>query len=740
MKKKTIIYAMQALLLAAPTLLGAQGLTDNFSTNAWTQNITGASPVVGGGVMNFATATTGIRCAAMNYSHRSLGFTLNSADSWTAEFEFSPTNASNTSNTNTYSPAHTLLSLSAGTANSWNTTSGGGISNIDDVEVYYNCTLNANSNSWQIFGRSKDGTTWNTASTGITLDAVTTTFTTFYIRLQRISPTQGIVSVFTDATFTTHLAGSPACFPIASTVTGLTHAQMGAIPQGGNIRYLTATIDNLNIYNNSLCLDYASNAGWNQTGSLVSIPGAGPNCAFSGCPGNSDHSEERDLGGLIQNSRQWYAETQFVPTTISSIGPGHGILCLAAGTAGNIWDFSPVNNQDVVAAYLSSTQYSGSAGWMMYGVAKDGTTWSAPSTGIHIPALNRNYFVVLERISATCGRLSVYSDAAHQNQLAGSPQDFTIPAGVTGLNTLSHTSMKQAGGSRNLTATVDNTCIINYFESGGVISMDQTICLGSAPDTLESNADASHVGCGGSGTYQWEMESPCGSGFWSQISGATSPDYLPASPTVTTCYRRAATVPNGCTNVTMYSNTITITVNPAPTVDPGPGAYLCCGPVYTMGGSPTASGGASPYTYNWNPSVHLSCTNCANPTTDICQWTNGEQNSYTITVTDANGCTAWTKVEIRRSLTCREGNPNDPEADLISIYPNPSDGMITVNIPESKIGETMSIYDLTGRMVYTENLSGQQSKINLSMYETGVYFIHIGSGENEFIQKIEIQH
>ena len=55
----------------------------------------------------------------------------------------------------------------------------------------------------------------------------------------------------------------------------------------------------------------------------------------------------------------------------------------------------------------------------------------------------------------------------------------------------------------------------------------------------------------------------------------------------------------------------------------------------SIGGSPsTATGGAGPFTYLWNPTTNLSSSTASNPTSYACSAT------YNVTVTDSKGCTA----------------------------------------------------------------------------------------------------
>ncbi|HVM49025.1 MAG TPA: hypothetical protein VMU04_13425, partial [Candidatus Acidoferrum sp.] len=90
------------------------------------------------------------------------------------------------------------------------------------------------------------------------------------------------------------------------------------------------------------------------------------------------------------------------------------------------------------------------------------------------------------------------------------------------------------------------------------------------------------------------------------------------------------------------SGNATVTVNPKPTADAGPGQTVCIGCGTAIGGSPTASGGSgSDYTYSWTPASGLSSATVANPTA-----TPTSTTTYTVTVTDGNGCSADSSVTV----------------------------------------------------------------------------------------------
>lgn len=81
------------------------------------------------------------------------------------------------------------------------------------------------------------------------------------------------------------------------------------------------------------------------------------------------------------------------------------------------------------------------------------------------------------------------------------------------------------------------------------------------------------------------------------------------------------------------TNLIQVFANPSASA--GPNRPLCAGSSVVIGGSPTGSGGTPPYTYHWTPALGLDAQNIANPTASPTAST-----TYTVTVTDANGCSA----------------------------------------------------------------------------------------------------
>jgi len=137
-----------------------------------------------------------------------------------------------------------------------------------------------------------------------------------------------------------------------------------------------------------------------------------------------------------------------------------------------------------------------------------------------------------------------------------------------------------------------------------LITGQDTICRG---DNVLLTAN-------GGGTY-----------IWNTNETTTS---INVTPTSITSY--SVSVSNG-----VCASTASITIVPqGPIVSAGPNVTI-------TGGNSTQLSGSGIGTYNWTPSNGLSCNNCTNPIANPLQTT-----TYTLTVTDSNGCSAKSAVTI----------------------------------------------------------------------------------------------
>ncbi len=170
-----------------------------------------------------------------------------------------------------------------------------------------------------------------------------------------------------------------------------------------------------------------------------------------------------------------------------------------------------------------------------------------------------------------------------------------------------------------------------------VVSPQITACAG--PDTAICFGQCVTLGCaipatGGTPplTYFW-----AGGAF-----PANSPNPT-ACPTSSTTYTLVVTDAFGCS----ATDQVNVVVRPLPIANAGPDGsiYACSEDSIILGGSPSATGTCSPYTYSWTPTFNLSlrCDTCPNPILDSL----GNHTLFTLCVTDCNGCSACDDVYVQ---------------------------------------------------------------------------------------------
>lgn len=78
----------------------------------------------------------------------------------------------------------------------------------------------------------------------------------------------------------------------------------------------------------------------------------------------------------------------------------------------------------------------------------------------------------------------------------------------------------------------------------------------------------------------------------------------------------------------------------------------------------------------------------------------------------------------------------------IEMYPNPSNGNVTINLLAAKEGATINVIDMMGKVVYTENVkttSFEKHNMNLEHLAKGIYYVNVSQGNEKYSQKITIQ-
>lgn len=196
-------------------------------------------------------------------------------------------------------------------------------------------------------------------------------------------------------------------------------------------------------------------------------------------------------------------------------------------------------------------------------------------------------------------------------------------SGGTNIAFIRHNTTVNPISGQTFTFTPPSNCT---SAAGGVISpATASKCVGQ---TYSMSSTGFSTGTGT--TYQWMSSATSGSGY-SSISGATSTSYTTPVLTAGVTYFVLQTTCSGCGPCSAISNELALTVNSNPTVTVNPTSGSICNP----GGAAinlTASGAVS---YTWSPTTGLTPTT-GSPVSAF----PSSSSTYTVTGTDANGCTA----------------------------------------------------------------------------------------------------
>ena len=131
----------------------------------------------------------------------------------------------------------------------------------------------------------------------------------------------------------------------------------------------------------------------------------------------------------------------------------------------------------------------------------------------------------------------------------------------------------------------------------------------------------------------------------------------------------------------------------------------------------TADGGFPPYTFLWSTS---------DGSEDLVNLFSGD---YQVTVTDAFGCFLVDSFIVDFSNKTHIQSNNSE----IKIYPNPTDGKFHI---QCDIGTVIDIYDISGRKIHTELVTGKITQLDIGGFAFGCYFIQLRNKEFSYNAKI----
>ena len=188
-------------------------------------------------------------------------------------------------------------------------------------------------------------------------------------------------------------------------------------------------------------------------------------------------------------------------------------------------------------------------------------------------------------------------------------------------------------------------------------------------------------------TYQWSQDGI-------ELAGATDPQL---TVTESGTYTVVVTGSNGCGSEAIAS--MDVVVNPLPAI-----------PVITASSDTLMASGTGSFQWYLYGDPIVGATDA-----ELVTFTTG---NYTVTVTDANGCTTISDVYTYIST----GVAGPAGTDLI-VFPNPSSAAITISM--NAPGDLFEIIDGAGKLVMRGRMTGSKTTLDLASHPAGLYLLRI---------------
>ncbi len=345
----------------------------------------------------------------------------------------------------------------------------------------------------------------------------------------------------------------------------------------------------------------------------------------------------------------------------------------------------PVINTAPTASFCtaSAVLLNAGAGFSTYNWSNGTTTQTNTITsgGVYtVTVSNANGCTASANVVVSENPLPVINIASTASFCASSSVILDAGAGFSTYSwsngTTTQTNTITSGGAYTLTVADANGCIA----SANVNVTENPLPVLNIASTVSFCASSSAILDAGAGfsAYSWS------NGTATQTNTVTSGG----------TYSVTVTNANGCAN----SAPITVTENPLPIL-----TATSTGNDGTI--DLTVASGTPGFTYLWD--------NGAGTNQDP---TGLASNTYSVTVTDAAGCTSTLSITIQNTVGTNE------LAKAFHVFPNPTSGVFNIQTNQAFDVTTGVIYDNLGRIVQEIDFNGMQNiSIDLSNYEPGIY-------------------
>ncbi len=271
-------------------------------------------------------------------------------------------------------------------------------------------------------------------------------------------------------------------------------------------------------------------------------------------------------------------------------------------------------------------------------------------------------------------------------------------------------------GGEDVMLWLTGGCNLNGGDTASIFILEHHVEAG--PDISFCTGDSAMIGMPpiGGYSYQWDPVTGLNDATASQTTLILTNN---GSSTQTTNYEMMATDTVGCIS---YDD-LDVSVYAAPPADAGPADVMLFGDQVSLDGS----GGV---TYHWEPNYELSDQDIENPVASPTLTT-----TYTVTVTDANGCVATDTVTIEVLYEYDVYVPN-----AFSPNGDENNDEIFIIVTGDYVLDDWIIYNRWGQEVYRTNdpLAGWDGTSNGKIQDLGVY-IYYGLAHDPLGNGIEIK-
>ena len=254
------------------------------------------------------------------------------------------------------------------------------------------------------------------------------------------------------------------------------------------------------------------------------------------------------------------------------------------------------------------------------------------------------------------------------------------------------------------TVTASNSCEVDVTDDI-IVNVYELPSVNAGDDTTIFNGESTTLTATGTGSFLWS-------------TGETSSS-ITVNPTITTTYSVVVTSDQGCLN----QDTVIVNVNDVDTTNEsaGPDKNICLGSDVLL----TANGGES---YLWS-NGEAGASIIVSPT---------ETTVYTVLITNGN-THSYDDVTVYVDEDC--SGEISLKAEL-SIYPNPTSGVLNIEMIGVQDNLNISLFSLNGSRIYDENVHSSskvktlKKQINLSRFARGIYIVRLGNKGDVYTKKV----